>query len=502
MRGRSTGGGTRDERGAATAEYAGILVVVALLVLALLAAATSMGHAILATICQAWGIRCGASFTDQRARQLAIPCVLGRTDRVLGYDVTVRYLRIERQDTDQVRVNADGSATVVLTQGSRGGLAADVGPKVSATARLTSGADLGYVYNFPTALGGEQAARDFLDSRRGIAQEAVDIVVPGAQTLRQGAYQAGHWARERWDGLRGLVGMSPPQEEIAARERSQARGTPDAIQAVVRLQGAVGVSLDASAARLAGRASLTITGTATTSVNQQGPDRASSTFTGAVRLDASADVTAGAIGEVRAGGLPPIFSIGAVYGRSAEYTVVFDDRGAPLRLVLSQESRFALGAGLDVKAGRPTGSGRDVKAGARSSVRGGDLTLRTTTLDLTVPDNRAAFDRFFVVRQMDAGGFLARTVGIQLGGGLSAIGRRWSAVQERLDADGFDARYEYRTAGDATAASAGRPPSAGARSGGVGFGGERTEDGRKLLGAVARDNRIGGGEISLATCER
>jgi Flp pilus assembly pilin Flp len=374
----------RSDDGAATLEYSGILFVVAAVVLALVASVTPVGDALLARICAALDAQCGTAAVDQRAKDLKIPCVFNQTDRSLGYNVNIEFVRGERKDTDQIKTNADGSASVTLTQGGGLGLEAaksTAGQGLEGKARITGNGDLGYVYNFPNAYGGHDAAQSFLDDRRGGLDQAVDIVVPGAQTIREGANQAGNAVSDGWDWATGKLGFGPSAQEKAAKERAQAAGTPDAVQVSLSLQGAAGVTAN--------------------------------------------------------GGL--------------------------------------------------------VKGG----VDAGDLQLSTTTLDLSVAENRAAFDQVFTVYGVDAGEVHAKVADIRLDGGLPGLVTAWSGLQQRLDADGFEATYQYETTGDSLSATGGEKA---AKAGGWGVGGEKTDSGRQLVGAVARDNRLGGVDLPLATC--
>ena len=142
---------------------------------------------------------------------------------------------------------------------------------------------------------------------------------------------------------------------------------------------------------------------------------------------------------------------------------------------------------------------RGVKGGVKGGADVGDLNLSTTTLDLSVAENRAAFDQVFTVYGVDAGEVHAKVADIRLDGGIPGLVTAWSGLQQRLDADGFEASYQYETTGDSLSATGGEKA---AKAGGWGVGGEKTDSGRELVSAVARDNRLGGVEVPLATCEK
>jgi hypothetical protein len=497
---RSAGDDECRDAGAATVEYAGIGFVVVMLILTFVTLVTPVGYTIMAKICEAMGGSCASLGPDARARDLKVPCVLRQTDRTLGYNVNVEFVRGDRKDTDQIKSSADGSATVTLTQGGGIGLEAAKatgGKGAEGKARITANGDLGYVYNFPTAFGGRDAAQSFLDDRRSGVNQAVDIVVPGAQTVREGVNQAGNAMSNAWDWGTDKLGFGPSAEEKAAKARDQAAGSPDAVQVSLSLQGAVGASLDGGIVKASGELSGQVKGTAVVGLHDGGPDHASSSFTGSAQFDAKGDVTLGIPGDPRDGtvDIPPILNLNGAYGQTVSYMVVFDDDGEPSRLVLSHETRTKGGMGLNPpKVG--VGSG-GTTAGGKATADTGTLTLETTTLDLSDAANRAAFDQFFITYGIDAGDVHAKVADIPLDGGLAGIAERWSALQERMDADGFEASYTYETTGDALSANAGEKA---LKAGGWGVGGEMTSGGRELVSAVARDNRYGGTEVPLATC--
>ncbi|WP_426562808.1 hypothetical protein ACPPVT_18405 [Angustibacter sp. McL0619] len=487
----------RGDDGAATVEYAGVIFVVVALLLTFVTLVSPVGYAIMAKICEAMGGSCANLGPDARAKDLKIPCVFKQTDRTLGYNVNVEFVRGERKDTDQIKTNADGTASVTLTQGSGIGLEAaksTTGKGADAKARITANGDLGYVYNFPAGYGGKHAAQGFLDDRRDGANQAIDIVVPGAQTIREGANQAGNAISDGWDWATGELGFGPSDEEKAAKERAQAAGTPDAVQVSLSLQGNAGVTLDGGIVKANGEVNGQVKGTAVVSLNQDGPDKSSSSFMGSAQFDLKGDVTLGIPGDPRQGtpDIPPILNLNGAYGQTVSYQVVFDENGDPKMLVLSHETRTKAGIGVN-----PPKIGGTVKGGGKATADSGTITLETTTLDLRDADNRAAFDSFFITYGIDAGSVHAKVADIPLDGGISGLTDRWAPLQARLDADGFEATYVYDTTGDALSANAGENSF---KAGGWGVGGENTTSGRELVSAVARDNRFGGAEVPLATC--
>ena len=204
---------------------------------------------------------------------------------------------------------------------------------------------------------------------------------------------------------------------------------------------------------------------------------------GQVTLDNGASNYSGAT-QVQGGSL-----ITTAAERLSDASAVQVAAGAQLQLG-GHETLAALQAAGSVRlAGNLTTTGEQVYTGS--------LTLETTTLDLKDAANRAAFDEFFITYGVDAGDVHAKVADIPLDGGIAGIAQRWDALQQRLDADGFEATYQYETSGDALSANGGEKA---AKAGGWGVGGEKTSSGRELVSAVARDNRYGGTEVPLATC--
>jgi hypothetical protein len=485
--------------GAASLEYAGILLVVAVVVASLVAVATPIGGAIRGKICDALSASCRDALADLRARDLDIPCVTNQTDRALGFNVSVEFVRVDRKDTDKISVDADGSASVTLSQGSGVGLEATQGGTtggassgLEARARIGGMGDLAYVYHFPTQYGGESAARAFLDDRRSGLNQAVDIVVPGAQTLREGANQVGNWTQDRADDVAGWFGGGPSAAETKAREAQQAAGSPDEIEVSLSLQGEAGVSGDAGVARAEVGLSGEIKGTAAVALHEDGPDKGSTSFAGSAKFALTGEATVGLPDDAGGLALPPLLNIGGEYGSKVSYQVQFDGDGNPVKLVLATETttKGSLGVAPQLKQD-------GTSAGVKVRANEGHITLETSTLDLTVPENRAAFDEVFSTYGASAGGRQIRIADIRVDS-LPTMIDSWHGLQSRLDADAYLAHYSYDASGDQFTGQ-GRTE---VKAAGYGGGGEMTSDTRVLASATGRDNRDGGVEQTLATCGR
>jgi hypothetical protein len=355
--------------------------------------------------------------------------------------------------------------------------------------------DAGYIYNFPAEWGGEEAAQRFLDDRRSGLNTAIDIVVPGAQTIREGANQAGHGIANAWDWATEKLGHGPSAAERARQARDQSMTTPDAVLVALSLQGSLKAGYDSGVMKAEGELSGQVKGQATVALNESGADKATTLFTGSAQYDLKGSVTLGASDQPGSKGFPPIFNIGGGFGQTVSYTVKFDEDGEPVALVLTTETRYQATGGLapTTKVG-----GGSTKVGGKATGLVGNVDVSTTTLDLTSTENRSAFDQVFDVYSVDVGEANARVADLRLDS-LPLITSGWDALQARLDADGFEADYHYANKGDTLSGSGGEKA---AKAGGWGVGGESTETERTLLDAVSRDNRSGGAEAVLATCEQ
>ncbi|MGL4173856.1 MAG: hypothetical protein ACRCTR_07270 [Actinomycetota bacterium] len=514
------------DAGAASAEYAGVLFVIAAVVVALIVVATPIGGAILVKICEAFGVQCGSALIDARARELGVPCVHARTDRTVGFDGTAYFVHAERLDADQISTAGDGSATVTLTQGGGvGAEAAYAAGNASAAATVVVGGDFGYQYNFPQDWGGRAAAEQFMNERRGDVNQYLDLISPGMQTAREGAHQLGSLARDSWDDAWTRVGLGPSDAERQMRDQQQALRSADAIQATVRVKGSL--TADAEIPGVTGRGEVTgaVSGTLVVPMNRVGPDEAGESFSGAVEWDVGGSIAIDPTG----GAMPPILNLGASAGETYGFEVTFSDEGVPQQFISTVERRGSRSTGVGARREGAASGGSFTADATRTDAT---ITVITQTLDLTERQNLVAFNEFFIVHEAKLGELRGHVVDVRMGDGLDGFTRRWSALGQRLETDGFQATYEYRDSGDAlsTAAegnagashsgddapgdsphqssaypdggSAATKDKKGIKRGGFGVGGTQSHVERSLIGAVAQDNRYGGLEVPLATCAR
>lgn len=500
----------RDDTGAASLEYVGILFVVVLVVGALLVGATPIGAALSARICAAFGAVCGSAAAEQRAEALKVKCTVARTNRELGYNVAVTGYRGERLDTDGITAFGDGSALVTMTQASGVGLdgSSSLGGKgAELKAKATINGELGHLYSFPEDLGGAEAAQEFLGAERDGLGQTLDIVVPGAQAMDEGVTQLMDLGQDAWqDRVLAPLGFGPDAEELAQREREQRATTADAVTVALSVQGSVGVNVGAGVPvkgtnggapekldgplRLGANLKVVVKGQSTIGLTTGQSDSVASSFQGSASVDADATAVLGVPGDAGQADLPPFLSFTGQAGAAGNYKVVFDEQGEPSQLVLAYEYKLGGKAGI----APPKLGSRELKVDVNAG--GTSVTERTVVLDLGDSEqgraNRAAFDTMFDVGGVSVEGATAK-VAVPDVADLPGFVAGWQQLSDRIDADGFivDATYDDTKRADEL----------GIKVAGTGAEGQRSTTTRELTGASLYDNRYGGAEVSLASCE-
>jgi hypothetical protein len=165
--------------------------------------------------------------------------------------------------------------------------------------------------------------------------------------------------------------------------------------------------------------------------------------------------------------------------------VSYSSEGAPVSITLTGEASPTLGWGGS-KNGLPTG--QKSKVSGSVSTADGMRYVRSYTLDLTRPENRAAFDRAFFTT-----GPLALP---RLDPNPADTADRVSAFVDRLGADAVyvESTYALTESGGTASAKGGE---------GFVFGGEGTykTTNTRLEQASARDNGVPGSRLTpLSTC--
>lgn len=514
----------RDDRGAGSVEYAGISLVVASLVgAAVLTPATDViSPAVARSICTAFetlpgvsvGCTPGDPVADSRVDDMLDDCVVRRTDRANSLNAQVKIVRGERGNGDNIVRNADGSASVSLNESAGLGVSAPtrgnklgegshssgVGGSADFSAYAMGMGELEYTYNFPTSVGGADGAQSFLDDRRGIDDQIVDTVIPGAQTAREGLTRGGDATLNFLeDAGRWALRNELSAEEKAQRAAQQHAHQADTVSAAVSLQGLVGISGQAGYGKkevvnAAGEASGSLTGRVSTSINNEGDQAGTNSFQGALRYDLSGEVTTGL--QARSGdtltGLPPFLNIGGTHGGTYTYQVDYDADGNPERLTFTGETRNSGRIGLKPTVGPVEIGGQPFS---------GTMTQEVRVLDLTEPATRAAFDEVFMTTGVNVGDSSAKiSVPVMVNPAtIQDFATDAALLWALTDTDGVIYNYEYDMYGLGAAGKYSEEQGVGARVASVGF--SHTEQTVVLTSAEGRDTRTGEPSVTLAACE-
>lgn len=494
-RGERGGTARRSQRGAATVEFAGIVFVVMVLMSGMVGRldATPYPSAFWWGVCRAYstapgvtGIECGAPPAGQdpddpgtpedRAKDLNVSCVASQTNRTDGINVVAYGIRVGEGGTDEIRINADGTATVTLSQTTEAGLeAAIANGTLKGSVYGVANGELKYTYNFPDAA----SAKKFLDDRRNLLNRVTDTVVPGAQTLNELSTRLGNWMGEH-------VGDKMPwvsDADRAANEKERANNTADAVSIAVgskaNASGKVGTG------DIKGQGEIEVSAKGEALVNLD-PSKGSS-FTGTIEGKLSVGVSA-QFGDPK-NGVGALFGVSGQGGAKGSYKVVFDSKGNPTQLVLTREITGQAVGDATVQAGTTK------IPGAKGGV--GGIWVTSWTLDLSDPANRAAFDRTFTVGSVSAGDYTGAVALPNLNLTPKQIAD-WVTLANRIDADSYEANYSYDLASLSASPS---DKDYELKEGVFGAGLTVTETSRILKSATGRDHRTGGPEVPLATCE-
>lgn len=517
-----------EERGAGSVEYAGIgLVVASLLGAAVLAPATDViSPAVARSVCSAFdalGVSTGCAggedpVADSRVDDLLEDCVVRRTDRANSINAQVKIVRGERGNGDIITRNADGSASVNLNESTGLGVSAPTRGNKLGKGTHSSGAsgsadfsayamgmgELEYTYNFPTSVGGADAAQGFLDDRRGIDDQIVDTVVPGAQTAREGLTRGGAATANFFeDAGRWVVGQELSAQEREQRAQQQHASHADTVSAAVSIQGLVGVSGqvgfgEQSVASGSAELSGSLTGKVSSALNTDGDQAGSNSFEGALRYDLAGEATVGL--QFRDGdklsGLPPFLNFGGLHGGTYSYKVDYDSSGEPVRLTFTGETRNSARVGVLPTVGPVEIGGQPFSGTLEQEVR---------VLDLTDAAARQAFDSVFVTAGVNVGESSARisvpvTAPPVVGSpAFEDFVRDTAYLWAMTDTDGVIYNYEYDMYGLGAAGKYTNEQGVGARLASAGF--SHTEQTIVLTSAEGRDTRTGEPAITLAACE-
>lgn len=518
-----------EERGAGSVEYAGIgLVVASLLGAAVLAPATDViSPAVARSVCQAFDALPGVStgcgggqdaVADSRVEDMLEDCVVRRTDRANSLNAQVKIVRGERGNGDVITRNADGSASVNLNESTGVGVSAPTRGNKLGEGTHSSGAsggadfsayamgmgELEYTYNFPTSVGGADAAQSFLDDRRGVGDQIIDTVVPGAQTAREGLTRGGDATANFFeDAGRWVVRQELSDQEREHRAAQQHAGHADTVSAALSIQGLVGVSGEVgygeqTVASGSAEVSGSMTGRVSTSLNNTGDQAGSNSFEGALRYDLAGEATVGL--QFRDGdalaGLPPFLNFGGMHGGTYTYQVDYDSDGEPVRLTFTGETRNSAKVGIQPTVGPFEIGGQPFS---------GTLNQEVRVLDLTDPAARTAFDNVFLttgVNVADSSAQISVPVAVPTAidsQGFTDFVLDTASLWALTETDGVIYNYDYDMYGLGAAGKYTNEQGVGARLASAGF--SHTEQTIVLTSAEGRDTRTGEPAVTLAACE-
>ncbi|MBO2458855.1 hypothetical protein [Actinomadura violacea] len=459
----------RRDRGASGIEYAALVTVATVVVAALLLTVSGVfAEQVGSAICRVFGGNCESG--TRGARPLTwTRCNVDDKNRSLGFNLAFRGIRGDAAGKDGIVtqvVPGTGQRTAQVTLTGRSGLGVETGDrtdvgklgklndrlkaggkgKISVSAFAGINTELGFRYDFNGSDGKDPyaAAQKFLDSRRGSTWKRVLSGLGGSEgeAVENGAAEVVHGAKKAWAWIRGKdtrkmdaeEGQTPTAITFRVGEEATAGGQWSGAK---QLGGEkVGLGLEAGA-----EGKQTASGDVTVVVDdKKNPqNNGMRIFTQRFTLDASGKLQGGAdFGRLFPGafdaGLKAALEGGA--GVAGTQSVTFDRNGVPTRFTLQLDTEWKGGKSLTVKGGpndKKTGS--DKHKGTE-----GHKTSRLYSLDLTEPENRAAFDRLFVT----VGGMVA-VPRLQsprhLGEALDQYGRAFAAHGQLV-------QFEYDTSGN------------------------------------------------------
>lgn len=353
------------EQGQSTAEYLGVLLLIAAIVAALVMAGIGplVARGIERAICLITsGPEASCALVSERASE--VKCMTDRQNRQFGYNVTAFSVRADRSLNDRLSVyGGDAPSTVTLYEGGGAGVEGMVGRKkaLEASGHVSLLGEVGYQYEFD----GEEGARDFLEARRGGLERYAELAIPGSTSLQSGL-----------DFLRREVGPALGCESCASDER-----VPDKLVAKVGVRAQGNVSADSGHVGGAAQATLSETGTVTHDVE-----------TGARTFQVGLKGNGVVAGGLESNQLPVELK-GMLGGTaSGSLKVKFDASGEPQTLVTTTKTGYSYGA--EGGANAEALEAPDVNDLSVSEQRG-RLDVKEARLDLTVPENRAAFEEVF-----------------------------------------------------------------------------------------------------------
>jgi hypothetical protein len=355
----------RAEAGSATLEQIGMAALVSGIMAALFALplAPQVAENLRVALCRITGGDCAPARPIPR-------CVVASRDRTIGASVTISSIKVAHDDKVSVIKYGDGTARV--TTADLYGLGAEAGAGVKfdldklagrfpASVKETlygeisagglAGAQFGYDFD------SHEAADRWVEQNRGALAQLTNFA---GGVLADGLEQGVNWAaRQLGFGGDGVLAPTVLMLDIGSE---------------VKGGGGFGVStLAGASAQGSGK------GTGSLELNLADGTRK---FTGAL------EATGGVQGD-----LAFMTNRAGLTGKVA-YAVSYDAQGNPVELTLTGEAARSWDLG-SLKKGLPVSPTGKINYGGSVQVAG-DKALRSYTLDLRNPANRAAFERAFV----------------------------------------------------------------------------------------------------------
>ncbi|MFC3689746.1 hypothetical protein [Aquipuribacter hungaricus] len=436
----------RGDAGVGSLEYIGMVTVLAVVVaaFAVVPASFPFRTAVAQALCSMFQGDCSAVVPPPPPQ-----CEVSAAGREIGASVTAFSIKVGRKDSYEIVQFGDGKARVttgdVLELGASasvgGGSSLSIGDDGAIGGGAKGSASV-------TASGGVKLLYDFEDG-----DEAADWVEDNRNIFAQSLNFAGGPLADGGEQLWNHLDDDRPDPSAIAFQ----------VGAALRLGGEAGIG---GTANVSGSGSASVTG-----VMQLNRDGTSSFTTTAASSAQGELLLAMASGELAG-------------NASAGYSVTFDASGRPTSLKLSTVTGYRSAIGMNT-LGLETGGRTITDVGWDFDIgEWGGETRTTTTLDLTDPANRAAFDEVFLL----AGPVAAMDPRATFDGSVDALA-------DRVAASGVAVTAAYAV----DTSEVGFDVDAGA---GVKFGLELGSDSfeRRLLDAHVRDGASGAGWQPLSTC--
>lgn len=464
------------ERGSATLQYIGVLVIV----LALLGAVAAtvgkgkLGEQVEYVLCQAINKVGSLAGVESSGCQKPLPenlprCVTYQQDRLLGINGSFRFIRAEVSGTDQILsyVNPNtGEEKALVVLGAERGAGIEAGQEVKASklgkalkkkgfgfdAKAVLQGKAGVVYSFDS----REEAQDFLDQRRGNLLKRAGGVLTGG--VVDGIIDGG---RKLFHSLTGQEDDGPTPSGLVGELGAQGEFTAN-FQAgkIPKTKGTLSPGIEGTIdGRKSARFKYNFDGSSRLTVSSEGKIN----LNGGVGLHKKFQKKHPLLQDLRVGG---------EYGwvGASKYTITFDKHGNPKLFRLTTESGNHYGF---------TAGGKVIKKAGKK----GQVTAHHYTLDLSDPANMRALKQSLP--------------NVLMSGASPRPAHRLlvsdSPLARRLVNNSVEYKQVYKTEGNALG---GTSPDASSETGvkqkGVGLGYNNDTSRRTLVSTQYLDHRVPG----------